>query len=145
MSVSGAGNRVPSYQREMNEMRTEIRKLWQALGKQQAMPPVQKQMPFSWSGAVSGAKTSGPWHAEDILTITGCTIGLEVAGGSQTSVALRVNGVTVDTYFIAAGATRGGAQSNHNVNLGDRVQLYVVGGGGTNLTAFLSYITNHGW
>lgn len=126
-------------------MRAEIRKLWQALGRQAQGPPVQKQMPFSWSGTVSGTRTSGSWYAEQILTITGCTLGAGVPGGSQTTAVLLVNGVGVYTFVLPGGQRRGGTQMRFEVNLGDRVQFTITGGGCENLTAFVSYVTAGGF
>lgn len=151
MSISGAGNRVPDYQREIKELRAEVRKLWQALANGPAMPPVQKQMPFSWSGYMGySQRTSGPWYAEANLFITGCTLG----GGSSIDygdptdtivVELLVNAVSVHTFYLPVGASRGGAQVRTSVRIGDKVQLRVDPNGGSDLTALLSYVTDVGW
>ena len=140
MAVDGKGNRVPDYQREIKELRSEIRGLWQALAKQRVMPPVQKQMPFSWSGEVSGTKLSGPWYTESNGTITGCTVGF--AGAGSGTVVLLINGVSRKTYSISG--TRGGTVNRTPYRTGDRVQLQV-SATGTDLTAILTYITDQGW
>lgn len=144
MGVSSSGNRVPDYRREINDLQAEIRKLWQALGRPQTGPPVQKEIVFSWAGTVSGTKTSGPWLAPSNLFITGCTLSQATAPSGTTTVQLQVNGLTAYTYTLAAGAARGGTQNRTAVSTGDRVQLVVAGGGGSDLVANLSYVTDTG-
>ena len=141
---TGSGNRVPDYRREINELKAEIRKLWQALGRANAGPPVQKEIVFSWAGSVTGSKLSGPWLAPSNLFITGCTMSQATAPSGTTSAALLINGSTVFTFTLFAGQPRGGTQSRHAVNVGDKVQLSVSGGGGSDLVANLSYVTNTG-
>ena len=116
MALSSSGNRVPDYRREINDLQAEIRKLWQALGRQQSGPPVQKEIVFSWAGGVSGT----------------------------TAATLLINGASVTTFNLYAGMGRGGTQSRHAVSTGDRVQLSVAGGGGSDLVATLSYVTDTG-
>ena len=143
--MSGAGNRVPDYRREINELKAEIKKLWLALGREQALPPVQKQMPFSWAGTVSGTKTSGPWIAEGNLFITGCNMSQATPPSGTTSAQVRVNGATVHTANLFAGQQLFVTAFRHAVNTGDRVQLVVSGGGGSDLVASLTYISDGGW
>jgi len=143
--MSGTGNRVPDYRREINELKEEIKKLWLTLGRQPALPPVQKQMPFSWSGTVSGVKNSGPWLAENNLFITGCTMSQATAPSSSCAAVLLINGVNVYTFWLYAGQSRGGTAMRQAVSTGDRIQLQVWGGGGTDLVASLTYISNDGW
>lgn len=145
MNALGGGNRVPDYRREINELQAEIRKLWQALGRGPQVPPVQKQMPFSWAGTMSGTKTSGPWLAESNLFITGVTLSQGTAPTSTVSVYLLVNGTSQHTFTLAAGSNRGGTKKRIALNTGDRVQLQVVAGGGSDLVALVSYVTNDGW
>lgn len=145
MNALGGGNRVPDYRREINELKEEIRKLWLALARGPQIPPVQKHMPFSWAGTMSGTKTSGPWLAESNLFITGCTLSQAVAPSTTVSAALVVNGATVYTFYLAPGSNRGGTKMRHAVNTGDRIQLAVTAGGGSDLVALVSYVTNNGW
>lgn len=139
-AVDGRGNRVPDYSSDIKELRSEIRGLWQALAKERALPPVQKQMPFSWSGFVSGTRTSGPWYTESHGTITGCTVGF--AGSGSGTVVLLINGVAMQTFSISG--TRGGTSARIPYRVTDRVQLQV-SGNGEDLTAILTYITDKGW
>ena len=145
MTTMGAGNRVPDYRREINELQLEIRKLWQALARSPQSPPVQKGMPFSWAGSMSGTRTSGPWLAESNLFITGCTLSQGTAPTGTVSVVLRVNSADVYTFTLPAGSSRGGTQMRHAINTGDRIQLRVVSAGGSDLVALVSYVTNDGW
>jgi len=142
--IGGAGNRVPDYQREIKELREEIRLIWANFARGPQSPPVQKHQMFSWSGAVSGSKLSAPWFAESDLTITGVTMGIAVTGGT-TSATLLVNGNTIKTFTLAAGATRGGTTVRQSVAIGDRVQLSISGGGGTDLTCAVGYVSKQGW
>ena len=141
----GAGNRVPDYRREISELQLEIRKLWQALANGPRTPPVQKGMPFSWAGPMSGTRTSGPWLAEQNLFITGCTLSQATAPSGTVSVVLRVNNVDVYTFTLFAGMSRGGTQMRHTIKTGDRIQLRVTAAGGSDLVALVSYVTNEGW
>jgi hypothetical protein len=141
----GAGNRVPDYRREINELQLEIRKLWQALANGPRMPPVQKGMPFSWAGPMSGTRTSGPWLAESNLFITGCTLSQGVPPSGTVSVVLLVNGSNVYTFNLFAGSNRGGTQMRHSISTGDKIQLRVTAAGGSDLVALVSYVTNDGW
>ena len=144
MALSSSGNRVPDYRREINDLQAEIRKLWQALGRQQSGPPVQKEIVFSWAGSVSGSKLSGPWLAPSNLFITGCIMSQGTAPAGTTAATLLINGVSVYTFYLYAGMGRGGTQSRHAVSTSDRVQLSVAGGGGSDLVATLSYVTDTG-
>ena len=144
MALSSSGNRVPDYRREINDLQAEIRKLWQALGRQQSGPPVQKEIVFSWAGSVSGSKLSGPWLAPSNLFITGCIMSQATAPSGTTAATLLINGASVTTFNLYAGMGRGGTQSRHAVSTGDRVQLSVAGGGGSDLVATLSYVTDTG-
>ena len=144
MSGSGAGNRVPDYQREIKELRLEIRKLWQALANGPFIPPVHKEIIFSWSGAVTGSKLSGPWLAPSNLFLTGCTLSQAVAPTGTTAATLLIDGVATDTYSLFAGLARGGGQSRHSVRIGAKIQLQIVGGGGSDLVANVSYVTDTG-
>jgi len=144
MALSGSGNRVPDYRREINDLQAEIRKLWQALGRPQTGPPVQKEIVFSWAGTMSGTKISGPWLAPSNLFITGCIMSQSTAPSGTCAATLLVNGASVYTFYLYAGQPRGGTQSRHAVSTGDRVQLSVASGGGSNLVANLSYVTDTG-
>lgn len=139
-AVDGRGNRVPDYSSDIKELRSEIRGLWQALAKEKALPPVQKQMPFSWSGTVSGTKLSGPWYTESHGTITSCVLGF--AGGGSGTVTLLINGANIRSFYISG--TRGGTSCRIPYRVTDRVQLQV-SASGTDLTAILTYITDKGW
>lgn len=143
-ALSGSGNRVPDYRREINELQAEIRKLWQALARGPQVPPVQKSMVFSWAGAPSGTRTSGPWLAETNLFITGCTLSQATAPSSTVTAELLLNGAVVYTYTLAAGAARGGTQNRISVNNGDRIQLRVSAGGGSDFTGQVYYVTAAG-
>ena len=143
--MSGSGNRVPDYRREINELKEEIKKLWLALAREKALPPVQKQMPYSWAGSVSGSKTSGPWVAEGNLFITGCNMSQASAPSGTTSAVVTVNGVSVRTVYLYGGQTKNINQFRYALGTGDRVQLIVSGGGGSDLVASLTYISNDGW
>ena len=142
--LSGGGNRVPDYRREINELQAEIRKLWQALARGPQNPAIHKEIVFSWAGTVSGTRTSGPWLAPSNLFITGCTLSQASGPSGTTTVQLQVNGSTAYTYQLFAGQGRGGTQNRISVSVGDRVQLVVSGGGGSDLVANVSYITATG-
>lgn len=138
-----AGNRLPTYQRERDDVRKEIAKLWQALSKRQPFPAVQGAIPFSWRGTVSGTRTSGPFHAPGRITITSATLGYRVAGGATTA-ALLIDGVTVHTFSLGAGAVRSAELVRFAVAFGDPVQITVAGGGGSDFTCVLGYVWEAG-
>jgi hypothetical protein len=144
-ALGGKGNRIPDYQREIAELKAEIRRLWEALRNGPVAPPVQKQMVFSWAGPVTGTRTSGPWLAEANLFITGCTLSQGVAPSSTVTAELLVNGSVAYTYTLAGGSQRGGTTNRININVGDRIQLRVTSGGGEDFTGSVSYVTSDGW
>jgi hypothetical protein len=135
------GNRLPSYGREIDELKREIRKLWQALGAQQGPPPSPESMPFSWSGTVSGTKTSGPWWVPADVTITAVTLGARVASSTSITVSVHVDGVSAYTTTLGAGQTRAMVMCSIPVGYTSRVQLVVSGGSGAqDFTAGLGYV-----
>ena len=142
--LSGAGNRIPDYRREIDELKRENRKLWAALRNGPTQPPVQKEIVFSWSGTVSGTKVSGPWLAPSNLFITGVVMSQATAPGSTTTATLLLNGSSVGTYSLGAGSGRGGTTRRITVRTGDRIQLSIAGGGGSDLVANVSYVTDTG-
>lgn len=142
--LSGAGNRVPDYRREIDELKRENRKLWAALRNGPTQPPVQKEIIFSWAGSVSGSKLSGPWLAPSNLFITGVVMSQAVAPGGTTTATLLVNGSSAGTFTLFGGSSRGGTSKRVTVRTGDRIQLSISGGGGSDLVANVSYVTGTG-
>lgn len=146
--MSGAaGNRLPSHRREIEELQREIRKLWQAIGKQPLPPAAQEEMTFSWAGSVGAStpRTSGPWFPSAKVVLTGGTIGFETAASGVVSVSLLVAGVSQHTFTIAGGQTRAVELVRIPVSYGQAVQIYVSGAnGGAGLTFTASYVREVG-
>lgn len=149
--MSGAaGNRLPSQRREMDEMQREIRKLWQAIGRQPAPPAAQEEKLFSWAGSVTAAtaRTSGPWFPSAKVVLTCGTIGFPTGSGGAGGVvfvALVVDGATVHTFTIGGGQTRSVELIRIPVSYGLPVQIIVSGAnGGTDLTFALGFVREVG-
>lgn len=136
----GTGNRLPTPDREIAELRREISKLWAALAQRPPFPSVQEFIPFSWYGTVSGTRTSGPFSAPARLTITQGTLEYTSAGGSTTTVGLYVAGVLQHTFTLAAGSTKSVEQVRIRALAGDKIHIVVSGGGGTSLTANFNFV-----
>lgn len=143
----GVGNRLPSQKADIEELRREVRKLWQALGQQPKAPAAQENRMFSWAGSVdpSAGRTSGPWFPSARVVITSGTIGFEQAAGGTVYVALMVGGATVHTFTIGSGQTRSVELGRFVVEYGQAVQIYVSGAsGGANLTFEAGYVRDVG-
>lgn len=137
--MPGAGNRAPSYQRDIAELRREIRDLRRQLAARPPMPGAAGQMPFSWSGLVSGFKISGPWPTGLELTITNFVTDYTVTSSGDTDLTFYVNEVSVHTWSHPAATKTQIEPVRIVVPQGARCQLGVDGDDGEELTCFAGY------
>jgi hypothetical protein len=138
-SPSSAGNRLPTYQREIAELRREIRELRQLLNARADFPAIGGQMPFSWSDLVSGAKLSGPWNVALELTVTGFLTDYTTTSSADTFLDFYVNGVIAHSWTHGAGVETLFTPVRFIVPQGARCQLAVDGVDGYEFTCFVGY------
>lgn len=136
----GIGNRAPSLDREFGDLKKRLTRLETALAAKPRFPAIAGSIPFSWSGTVSGTRTSGPWDSPGRITITRCRLGFHVAGGSTTTCELLLDGISVHQFILPAGSTRSVELVRIPVDTYVDVQIYVDGGGGEMFTAIFGYL-----
>ena len=99
------GNRLPSYQREMEELRKEVRALRTAL-RNTTPPPYRPEVEivWSWASALTGDTTPGPrWRAPYKCKIVSVTITAGVAGSGDSEFEMYLNDVLIESFILAAG------------------------------------------
>lgn len=130
--LSGGGNRVPDYRREIDALKAEIKRLWRALDRDPADLPATNEIIFSWSGSVNpgAGRTSGRWLAPEAATIGRITYGARVASSGTVNVQLLVNNVVTTTFPIPAGSTQASKLIVVSVGRNHPVQIRLTGSSG---------------
>lgn len=141
--ISGSGNRVPDYRREIDGLKAEIRKLWLALGRPADEQVVNGEQIYSWAGIVypGSGRTSGPWVCPFRVTITRLTIGVRSTSSGAVTAAILVDGIQEASFSLPAGSPRASELIAVDVDPNVPVQILITGASGAqDLTVALGYV-----
>jgi len=142
VSTLGKGNRLPTSNREVADLRAEIRQLRLLMQKAQQFPQIPGEMMFSWSGEVSGFWVSGQWPATFDLTLCAITADYTFTSSGATGIDITVNFSVVHSHVLGAGESNSIEAIRIPVERGQRVGLEVTGVDGSELTVVLQTLRN---
>jgi hypothetical protein len=141
-ALSGSGNRTPNYRREIDELKSEIRRLWQVLGRPPDEQNINGEIVYSWSGLVNpgAGRTSGPWITPSPLTLTRITMAVRTTTSGAITASVLVSGSAVESFSLPAGSPRATELIRVSTDANVPVQIVVTGASGANdLTVTLGY------